>query len=110
MGDSPGHPRNVHEQAWKDHLRLLAAALLDELFEQPAGTFSSCPTSLARRGIKEEVLAQCARSNEEIADPRDVAITLHFTPLRRGHSRILSTLYQQHTQMKYQHLPSHKRK
>jgi hypothetical protein len=37
-GAHPGYPwENVHEQAWKDHIRSLAAALLDGHFEQPAG-------------------------------------------------------------------------
>jgi hypothetical protein len=36
-GAHPSHPRDkVHEQAWKDHRWLLAAALLDRLFEHPA--------------------------------------------------------------------------
>jgi len=36
-GNHPGHPGdNVHEQAWKDHIWSLAAALLSGLFEHPA--------------------------------------------------------------------------
>ena len=38
LGTKPGHPlKEGNEQAWKDHLFSLAAALLDELFEHPAG-------------------------------------------------------------------------
>ena len=41
----PGHPRdNVHKQAWKDYPWLLAAALLDSLFEHPAGLFLTVDT------------------------------------------------------------------
>ncbi len=74
-GTHPGHPRNVHEQAWKDHLRLLAAALLNELFEQPAGSLSSCVAT---------VLARCVRSNEEMADPFDVRGSLRMGQLGRA--------------------------
>jgi hypothetical protein len=42
-GTHPGHPGdNEHEQAWKYHTCSLAAALLDGLFEHPAGMFSYC--------------------------------------------------------------------
>jgi hypothetical protein len=38
-------PGNVHEQAWKDHLWSLAAALLDGLFDQPAGSAGASSAS-----------------------------------------------------------------
>jgi hypothetical protein len=35
-GTHPGHPRdNLHEQAWKDHIWSLAAALLKGPFDHP---------------------------------------------------------------------------
>jgi hypothetical protein len=50
-GTHPGHLRdNVHEQAWKDHLWSLAAALMDSLFEQPeGGNYSIDPRKAFRR-------------------------------------------------------------
>jgi hypothetical protein len=40
-GTHPGHQSNVNEQAWKNHLWSLVAALLLELFEQPTGLAGS---------------------------------------------------------------------
>ena len=44
VGDSSGPSEgNVDEQAWKDHRWSITAALLLELFEQPAGSAGVVP-------------------------------------------------------------------
>jgi len=66
-GTHPGHPKdNIHEQAWKDYIGELAAALPAKrrvsarrgwagenrgLFEHPTGLFFYCPTCTDRRSF-----------------------------------------------------------
>jgi len=69
----PGHPRKRTGASLEGPSY---GCLLDDLFEHPAGSFSSCPTSLARRGLREAVLAQCARPNKEMGRMRTPTRTL----------------------------------